>query len=117
MSPPTPFASPLGPAITSYLALKRALGRHYDHEGRVLAHLDQFLGARQSELTAETFAQWVATIAHVAPQTRRGRMRIARNLCLYRLRSEPRCFVPDSRDFPRPQQPVHEVDPKFRTRA
>ena len=34
-------------------------------------------------------------------------MRIARNLCLYRRRSEPGCFVPDERLFP----PVHQAIP------
>jgi integrase len=32
-------------------------------------------------------------------------MHIARNLCLYRQRSEPDCFIPDPGGFPRPHQP------------
>lgn len=94
--------SPLGPFITRHLALKRALGRGYAHEGDVLAHLDRFLGPRHADLTAETFALWGATIAHLKPQVRRGWMRIVRNLCLYRQRSELGCFIPDPRGFPLP---------------
>ncbi|MEA3643086.1 MAG: tyrosine-type recombinase/integrase, partial [Lamprobacter sp.] len=34
---------------------------------------------------------------------RRNRQREVRNLCLYRQRTEPGCFVPDAHRFPRPQ--------------
>lgn len=39
------------------------------------------------------------------PGVRRNRMRIVRNLCLYRQRGEPGCFVPDPSGFPKPHQP------------
>jgi len=102
------FASELGPLIAHYLALKEALGRRYQVERAVLTHLDHFLAAQaleHSQLTANTFFLWVATFVHVTPSVRRNRMRIARNLCLYRQRSEPSCFVPDPDGFPRPHQP------------
>jgi len=100
MTTPTTYTSVLGAVLTRHLALKRALGRRYDHEAAVLAHLDRFLGARAVDLSPETFTQWGATIAHLKPQVRRAWMRIARNLCLYRQRLEPHCFVPDPRGFP-----------------
>ncbi len=71
----------------------------------VLAHLDRFLAARGVDLVAETFAAWCLTLQHLASGTRRARMRIVRNLCLYRRRAEPGCFVPDERLFP----PVHQA--------
>ena len=37
---------------------------------------------------------------------RRNRMRIARNMCLYRRRRDPDCFVPDPTAFPAPHPPV-----------
>ena len=101
-----PPSSPLSPFITRHLTLQRALGRGYAREARVLAHLDRFLGAQRADLTATTFAQWGASIAHLTPQVRRGWMRIVRALCLYRQRSEPGCFVPDPRGFPLPLPPV-----------
>lgn len=107
MSQPTAQVSKLGPIITRFVRLKQALGRRYVAEGGVLAHLDRFLAAqgRAVDLTAETFALWCATITHLTPGVRRSWMRIARNLCLYRQRDEPDCFVPDPSGFPRPHPP------------
>lgn len=104
MSTSNIFSSHLGPIIVRYLALKHALGRCYTHEGNVLAHLDRFL-ANGACLTAEAFALWIASFAHLSATGRRNWMRIARNLCLYQRRSEPACFVPDPSDFPRPHAP------------
>ena len=101
----TTFSSGLSASIRGYLTLKRALGRQYAAEEWVLGHLDRFLAARGVELVAETFAAWSLTLQHLASGTRRARMRIVRNLCLYRRRSEPDCFVPDDRLFP----PVHQA--------
>ncbi len=99
------FGSVLASTIRNYLALKRALGRQYAGEERVLAHLDKFLAARRVDLTAETFTDWCLTLEHQASGSRRARMRDVRNLCLYRRRSEPACFVPDELLFP----PLHQV--------
>ena len=102
----TTFRSVLSVTIGSYLTLKRALGRQYAAEEWVLAHLDRFLAARHADLVAETFAAWCLTLQHLATGTRRGRMRIVRNLCLYRRRSEPGCFLPDARLFPSVHQAI-----------
>jgi len=99
------LSSVLGPTIQSYLALKRALGREYAMVDRVLTHLDQFLAARHADVSPETFAEWCLTFQHLASGNRRNHMREVRNLCLYRRRREPSCFVPDERLFP----PVHQA--------
>lgn len=92
--------------IQRYLTLKAALGRRYDGERRVLRHLEAFLRTqgRQRDLTPATFAQWCLSQAHLASGVRRNRMRIVRNLCLYRRRTDATCFVPDARLFP----PCHQ---------
>ncbi len=103
------LGSVLGPVITRYLALKQALGRVYAVERAVLQSLDLFLAASQSlraEFTARTFARWCQAQQHLTAGVRRNRMRIVRNLCLYRRRTEPACFVPDPAQFPSPHQPV-----------
>jgi integrase len=108
MSTACRFTSPLGPTITDYLALKRALGRRFANEAAVFAHLDHFLAARAPDacvLTAESFAAWSLTLAHLMPTVRRNRMRVVRNLCLYQRRRDPGCFVPDSNGFPAPHTP------------
>lgn len=102
----TTFSSGLAASIRSYLTLKRALGRRYAAEEWVLGHLDRFLAARGVDLVAETFADWCLTLQHLASVTRRARMRIVRNLCLYRRRGEPGCFVPDERLFPPVRQAI-----------
>ena len=71
----------------------------------VLAHLDRFLADRHADLGPETFTAWCLTFEHLASGNRRNHMREVRNLCLYRRRREPGCFVPDERLFP----PVHQV--------
>lgn len=103
MTSPFEFASALGPVMSDYLALKRALGRRYFSEERTLANLDRFLVARGpggGRLTADAFAAWCLTLEHLHPTTRRNRMRMVRNLCLYWRRAEPACLVPDSSTFP-----------------
>ena len=102
----TTFSSVLSDTIRSYLTLKRALGRQYAAEEWVLGHLDRFLAASGVDLVAETFAAWCLTLQHLASGTRRARMRIVRNLCLYRRRGEPGCFIPDGRLFPRAHQAI-----------
>ena len=106
MSRDQAFTSVLGSTVTQYLALKRALGRRYDIEGRILKSLDTFLTAEGSDLTADTFAAWCRREEHLASGVRRNQMRTARNLCLYRRRAEPTCFVPDASLFPALHQTV-----------
>jgi len=95
------FASPLAPVITRYLDLMTALGRGYATERRVFSLLDAFLAAAHaSELTPEVFERWCQTQAHLKSGIQRTQMRMVRNLCLYRRRTEPACFVPDMAGFP-----------------
>jgi integrase len=103
------FQSILGPSIARYLALKRALGRRYDLEERILRSIDEFLARASStraDLTANAFALWCQTLQHLNSTVRRIYMRVVRNYCLYRQRSKPQCFVPNSLLFPKPQQAV-----------
>src|SRR5262249_24970139 len=93
---------------TRYLALKTALGRRYALERRVLEILTAFLQqapGRPADLTPETFTRWAQSLQHMTPTVRRNRLRIVRNLCLYRRRTDPACFVPDRALFPAPHQP------------
>lgn len=110
MSDKEPFVSTLGPAIARYLALKKSLGRGYAVEETVLCSLDVDLTtadySSQADLTAETFRLWCHKQEHLTSGVRRNRMRIVRNFCLYRRRTEPECWVPDLSLFPGIHQPV-----------
>jgi integrase/recombinase XerD len=99
------FTSLMAPHIERYLTLKQALGREYEGVRRVLGHVDRFVTTDGGDLTSGTFAKWCLTLQHLASGTRRSRMRVIRNFCLYRHRSEPSSFLPDARLFP----PRHQV--------
>ncbi|WP_280554662.1 tyrosine-type recombinase/integrase [Halomonas sp. 25-S5] len=104
MNPPITYASLLGPCIARYIELKQTLGRQYTREHYILRHLDAFLATQDADCTADAFGAWCATLSHLTPGVRRAWMQIVRNLCLYRQRSEPSCFVPDPRGFPSPHR-------------
>lgn len=99
--------SPLGPQITAYLTLKRALGRQFAAEANVLAHLDRFLVRRRiPELGPDAFTAWSMTLDHLTTTVRRNQMRIVRNFCLYLRRSDCDQFVPDPAGFPAHHAPI-----------
>jgi integrase len=105
MTAPVVFASVLGPIITRYLALKRALGQRADSPQYILSRLDRFLASHDAkDLDQETFTAWCLSVAHLAANTRRQWMRVIYHLCLFRRRYEPSCFVPEPSQFP-PRQP------------
>jgi integrase/recombinase XerD len=110
MKTPPAFTSALAPVLTRYLALQTVLGRGYGTERQFFHSLDGFLTAAGApELTPVVFDQWCQTQAHLKSGIRRAQMRIVRNLCLYRRRTEPDCFVPDLASFP----PVHQYAPPY----
>ena len=99
----------LGPSIDRYLTLKRALGREYRFEHDTFRDLNRFLLVTRPEepdLTPHSFIDWSHTLSHLTSGVRRNRMRVVRNLCLYRRRTDPDCFVPDPSQFPPTHQPV-----------
>ena len=101
------FSSRLAPALAQYVDLKRALGQRFYNPTRTLGSLDRFLhdqATQYPDLNAPAFQAWCQTLEHLASGERRDRMRQVYNFCLYRRRTEPRCFVPDPALFPRPHQ-------------
>jgi integrase/recombinase XerD len=95
------FTSRLGKRLASFIALKKALGRRFFSETYTLAHLDRFLAKhRLAALTSAAFVAWTMTFLHTTPTTRRARMLVVRKFCIYLRRTDPKCFVPDSRGFP-----------------
>lgn len=97
-------ATALDPIIHRYLVHRRALGRGYDAEERTLRSLrDCLCQAHHPDLGAGLFEAWCNAFQQLTANVRRQRQRIVRNFCLYRQRTEPRCFVPDIHRFPRPQ--------------
>ncbi|MCY1210871.1 Tyrosine recombinase XerD [compost metagenome] len=94
----------LDPVISRYLAHRRALGRQYDNQERTLHSLTEFLvQAGESDLSSRLFELWCTTFDSLNSNVRRSRQVAVRNFCLYRQRTEPRCFVPDINRFARRQ--------------
>jgi integrase/recombinase XerD len=93
---------PFDSAIARYLTIQRALGRAFVNEERVLNSLSRFLREqRLDDLEQTGIDAWCQSFPEVHTNTRRGRLGIVRNFCLYRRRTEPDCFVPDINRFPR----------------
>jgi site-specific recombinase XerD len=98
MTGPRPFAARLGGDFAGCLALKRALGRKFVNEEKVLRHLDSFLASRfpaARELSVQILNAWMAACPGLLPQSRAVRLRVVRQFCLYRRRMVPDAFVPD----------------------
>ena len=101
------FTSCFGGSIDQYLRLNEALGRRFAIERRVLEQLDDFMVERAANRFSQAeFDDWCGTQLHVSSGVRRNRMRIVRNLCLYRRRTYPNSFVPNADLFPARHQPV-----------
>ena len=96
---PTP---PLGQWMAAWLTHQRSLGRGYDGEQRVLAHLQRYVASTSAaDLDQAGFDRWCASFANLSATTRRGRQLAVRKFCLFRQRTEPDCFVPDPLYFAR----------------
>lgn len=90
--------------IEEFIAHKRALGRDYKAEEFILRALRRFLqndGA--DDLDQVVFDRWCDQLEKLNANTRLSRQLVVRKLCLFRQRSEPSCFVPNSLYFSRPQ--------------
>lgn len=99
------FASSLAGVLESYVGMKRALGRQFDSATHALQSLDRFLAKEKyPDLNAAAFDAWCKAQEHLASGVRRVRMLEVHALCVYRRRTEPECFLPDSRTFP----PYHQ---------
>jgi len=101
MKEPAVFTSPIGPLITRYLAMKRALGRSAVTMAYTLRYIDGFLTSHHAtDLTAETFTAWNESMTSLQSNTRLARLHTVYHLCLFRQREHPHSFVPDPTQFP-----------------
>jgi integrase/recombinase XerD len=90
--------------VSAYLANRRSLGRAYIEDERILHSLrTHLLSAHSRDLNQRIFDKWRNSFRHLNPNTRYGYERAVYNLCRYRRRSEPRCYLPDLSSFARRQ--------------
>jgi integrase len=105
---PSRFRSGLQDSIQRYLAIKKALGRRFVHETRVLLDWDAFLYRSQQcskTVRADTFHKWVNRLAHLQPTVRRVHMRIVRNFHLFNARDQSDGYIPELATFPKALPP------------
>jgi integrase/recombinase XerD len=101
MNAPDAFQSAVGPLMSRYLNLKRALGRRAVVMASIFRGLDRFLVSRcASDLTRETFTAWAESMTSLHANTRRARLRVVYHFCVFRRREDPHSFVPDPTQFP-----------------
>lgn len=99
------FSSRLAPVLERYVEMKRALGRKFESATHVLQSLDRLLSKGGfSDLNGSAFDLWCREQQHLASGVRRVRMLEVHAFCLYRRRTEPESFLPDSHTFP----PYHQ---------
>lgn len=97
--------TPLGrwdACVSAYLSSRRALGRTYVPEEHVLRALRAFMArAGAHDLTAALFDAWRHRSDALSASSRHREERTVYKFCLYRRRSDRRCFLPDPLSFTR----------------
>jgi integrase/recombinase XerD len=103
-------------ALSAYLKSRRALGRAYRGEERVLGKLrSHLLASHRSDLDERSFAAWRRTLTHCTHNTQVDYAVGILKFCRYRRRGEPGCFLPERssigrhRPYPLPS-PVGELE-------
>jgi integrase/recombinase XerD len=105
VSPPAgPFRGPLARDFEAFLAFRQDLATCHEHLRVALRHLDRFLTQRAAdvqELTRPLLDEWIGTLADRAAITRRNYFRVVRQFCMFRARTDPAVFIPDTISCPR----------------
>lgn len=88
-------------AASTYLSTRRALGRTYIPEEHVLNNIRAFLArSGAADLSEPLFDQWRRR-PYLSTSTRLRWERTVYKFCVYRRRTERRCFLPDPLSFVR----------------
>ena len=106
---PTIFKSFLAEEIKHYLEIRKATTKNQRDERIAFHSLDSFLvehNKQGGKLTEKIFNYWAETLSYLSSSVQRKRMLDIRRFCLYRCRSFPNSYVPDSSTFPSPQQAI-----------
>src|SRR5512140_133568 len=102
MKEPVAFTSPIGPLITRYLAMKRALGRSAITMAYTLRYIDRFLASHHAaDLSRETFTAWNESMTSLQSNTRLARLYAVYHLCRFRQREHPTVLCQIRRSFQR----------------
>ncbi len=100
----TRYQSRFASSLQAHLDLKRALGRRYTAEAKILRHWDHFVRRRYPQarqIRAEMFSNWTKTLTSLSSTGSRAYQRIVRNFLLFHARTHPGTFIPDRLTFPK----------------
>lgn len=96
--------------VEDYLRHFRALGLRYDGVAHVLCVLGRHLSANGAQdLVEEAYERWRCSRAHLHGNSRHKAELIVRRFCRYRLRADPRAFVPAAESMSRRRGYVRPV--------
>ena len=91
------FHSFLGPHLQAFISLKRAMGRRYETPAEDLERFARFVAAFEPStdvVTRELVEAWLASCQRLHPRTRKKRLALVRQFCIYLARQDPRTYVP-----------------------
>jgi integrase/recombinase XerD len=98
------FRSRFALSLQRFIDLKRALGRVYVCETKVLRHWDDFVyrqHPRANKVFPEMFTEWSKTLASLTSTGRRSSQQIIRHFLLFHARDHIGTFIPDRLTFPK----------------
>lgn len=100
------FHSCLANQLQRFAELRRLTGCDYQSQARLLGYFDRFLdqqGVTEPRLTREITDAYQQTLGYLCARTQANRSSVVRQFCEYLSRSDPRCYVPERRSGPRPE--------------
>lgn len=92
------FASILSIRLSDFVASRRAGGSPYDSQATLLSYFDRFLCQENFNgqcPTRDLIQRYSVTMGHLHPNTRRNRISVLRQFCLYLRQFELNCYVPE----------------------
>jgi integrase/recombinase XerD len=92
------FSSCLAEHLSGYLAFRRSMGCETGTLAYLLRQFDRIVAKQMNSprpLSREFVEEYLRTLAHLRPTTRRLRLSLVRQFLLYLRRFEPATFVPD----------------------
>ncbi|MAE16786.1 MAG: hypothetical protein CL911_05025 [Deltaproteobacteria bacterium] len=89
----------IAPQLQAFVDLKRAMGRRYESSEAILKGFDRFVAGSsgaKTTVTKEIVDAWMESLGHLMFRSRKRRLRLVRQFCLYLSREEADAYVPES---------------------
>lgn len=93
------FVSSLAPHLQAFVDLKRAMGRRYEASETDLQRFDRFVAGfsgQRTTVTKDIVEAWTKSMRPLQVGTRKKRLGLVRQFCLYLARQNPNAYVPEA---------------------